>query len=46
MKSIHFFDLPKNIFDTQIAANVCGMEEGMGYRNLCKSILNIEIDLN
>ena len=39
-----FSVLPKNIFDTQIAANVCGMEEGMGYRNLCKSMLNIEID--
>jgi ribonuclease D len=36
--------LPKNIFDTQIAANVCGMEEGMGYRNLCKTMLNIDVD--
>ncbi len=39
-----FGDLPKNVFDTQIAANVCGMEEGMGYSKLCKTMLNIDID--
>lgn len=36
--------LSKNIFDTQIAANVCGMDEGMGYSSLCKTILNVDID--
>ncbi len=36
--------LPKNVFDTQIAANVCGMAEGMGYRSLCNTMLNIDID--
>ncbi|WPX99276.1 Ribonuclease D [Candidatus Megaera polyxenophila] len=39
-----FGTLPKNVFDTQIAANVCGMEEGMGYSKLCKTMLNIDID--
>ncbi len=39
-----FKNLPQNVFDTQIAANVCGMEEGMGYGKLCKLMLNIEID--
>ena len=39
-----FGALPKNVFDTQIAANVCGMEEGMGYSKLCKTMLNIDID--
>lgn len=36
--------LPRNIFDTQIAANVCGMAQGMGYRSLCKIMLNTDID--
>lgn len=36
--------LPKNIFDTQIAANVCGMEETTGYGKLCKIMLNIDVD--
>jgi ribonuclease D len=39
-----FGSIPVNIFDTQIAANVCGMDEGMGYSKLCKLMLNIEID--
>jgi ribonuclease D len=39
-----FGTLPKNIFDTQIAANVCGLDEGMGYSRLCKTMLNIDID--
>lgn len=39
-----FKELPKNVFDTQIAASVCGMDEGMGYSKLCKSLLNIDID--
>lgn len=39
-----FGALPKNVFDTQIAANVCGMDEGLGYRNLCKMMLNVDID--
>lgn len=39
-----FGKLPVNIFDTQIAASICGMEEGMGYSRLCKMLLNIEVD--
>lgn len=39
-----FKELPKNLFDTQIAASVCGMDEGMGYSRLCKMLLNIDID--
>ena len=41
----HLFGiLPKNIFDTQIAAGVIGLDEVMGYDRLCKSLLNINID--
>ena len=39
-----FGKLPKNIFDTQIAAGVIGLEEGIGYARLCKTLLNINID--
>lgn len=39
-----FGSVPVNVFDTQIAANVCGMEGGMGYSRLCKAMLNVDID--
>ena len=39
-----FKTLPKNVFDTQVAANVCGMEEGMGYGRLCMAMLKIDLD--
>lgn len=41
----HLFGvLPKNVFDTQIAAGVVGMDSVMGYARLCKKLLNIELD--
>lgn len=36
--------LPKPIFDTQVAAMVCGFGDQIGYDNLVKSILNKTID--
>ena len=39
-----FGSLPKPIFDTQIAAMVCGFGDQIGYDNLVKSILNKTID--
>ncbi|PCJ24722.1 MAG: hypothetical protein COA94_07120 [Rickettsiales bacterium] len=42
---LHIFkQLPKNIFDTQIAAWVVGLDECMGYSRLCKALLNLELD--
>lgn len=41
----NIFDiLPKNVFDTQTAAGVIGLDRGMGYSRLCKTLLNITID--
>ena len=39
-----FGSLPKPIFDTQIAAMVCGFGDQIGYDNLVKTILNKSID--
>lgn len=36
--------VPKPLFDTQIAAMVCGFGESIGYERLVKSLLNIELD--
>ena len=36
--------LPKNIFDTQIAAMVCGYGDQVGYDKLVKSLFKINID--
>ncbi|MDH5518439.1 MAG: ribonuclease D [Gammaproteobacteria bacterium] len=36
--------LPKPIFDTQIAASLLGYGEQIGYANLVKNILDIEVD--
>jgi len=39
-----FGKLPKNVFDTQIAAGVVGLDAGIGYARLCKTLLHINID--
>ena len=40
-----FGDIPKNVFDTQIAAYVCGIDNNLiGYGRLCKEILDVDID--
>ncbi|MDC0864836.1 HRDC domain-containing protein [Rickettsiaceae bacterium] len=36
--------LPKNVLDTQIAAGVIGLDAGIGYARLCKTLLHINID--
>lgn len=36
--------IPEPIFDTQIAAQVCGFGESVSYENLVKNILGIELD--
>lgn len=36
--------VPKNIFDTQIAASVCGYGDSVSYDNLVRSIVNVELD--
>ncbi len=39
-----FGDLPKNVFDTQIAAGVVGIADKAGYSKLCKELLHINLD--
>ena len=36
--------VPQPLFDTQIAAMVCGFGESIGYERLVKAVLNIELD--
>lgn len=36
--------IPTNIFDTQLAADLCGIGKQIGYKDLCKKLLNVEID--
>lgn len=36
--------IPEPLFDTQIAAQVCGFGESISYENLVKNILNVELD--
>ena len=36
--------IPANIFDTQIAAMVCGFAENIGYGNLVQAITGVELD--
>lgn len=39
-----FKKLPKNIFDVQIAANICGLGKYLSYADICRIICGIEID--
>lgn len=36
--------IPQNVFDTQIAAMVCGFPENIGYGNLVHAITGVELD--
>ena len=36
--------VPLNIFDTQIAASVCGFGDSVSYDNLVRSIVSVELD--
>lgn len=36
--------IPEPLFDTQIAAQVCGFGESISYENLVKNILDVELD--
>lgn len=36
----------QNIFDTQIAAKICGIGDCISYKNLCKTLLNIKLNKN
>jgi len=36
--------IPAPMFDTQVAAMVCGFGESVGYVNLAKKILNVDLD--
>ncbi len=37
-------DVPRPMFDTQIAAMVCGFGDQVGYETLCRSLLNVSLD--
>jgi ribonuclease D len=39
-----FGEIPQNVFDTQTAAGVIGMDCVMGYARLCKAMLHIDLD--
>jgi len=36
--------VPSNIFDTQVAASVCGYGDSISYDNLVRSIVNVSLD--
>src|SRR5690606_34617791 len=37
-------EVPNNIFDTQVAASVCGFGDSVSYDNLVRSVCNVELD--
>ncbi|MEN8722907.1 MAG: ribonuclease D [Alphaproteobacteria bacterium] len=37
-------DVPRPMFDTQIAAMVCGFGDQVGYETLCRTLLNVGLD--
>ena len=37
-------EVPRSIFDTQIAAMACGFGEATGYDKLVKELINVEVD--
>jgi len=37
-------EVPQNIFDTQIAASVCGFGDSVSYDNLVRSVTGVELD--
>ncbi len=37
-------DVPVNLFDTQIAASVCGYGDSVSYDNLVRSVVGVQID--
>jgi ribonuclease D len=43
---IHYLsgDIPEQVFDTQIAAMVCGFGDQVGYADLIQKLLNVQID--
>ena len=36
--------VPNNLFDTQVAASVCGFGDSVSYDNLVRSVCNVELD--
>lgn len=36
--------MPRNIFDTQIAASACGLGSSLSYQNLCYRLLDVNLD--
>jgi ribonuclease D len=36
--------VPKNIFDTQVAASVCGFGDSVSYDNLVRAVVGVELD--
>jgi ribonuclease D len=36
--------VPKSIFDTQIAASVCGFGDSISYDNLVRAVVGVELD--